>query len=236
MPDSLLFDGIDDRITFTMGSLLFTGAWTFGYVLKKTSTGESNYGLDVYGTNRRAIGTDNNGRAFVSGIYMQGAGGDPILLSSDGWGIMVCRKAAGTVVPTFSLYKFDSNVWAHSTSTAAATFANSSALANIYVGNIQEGTIPFEGNILIAGFWDSQLSQASIETLKNGTQTWIDLAPQELLRLNTTSSITATVGTSTESARTGTTLDAGDAPAGWADVAAPATGTGPRNVLMVGVG
>jgi hypothetical protein len=239
MSDSLLFDAAgNDKIVFSNGNFAMTGAFTYGIVLKRTA--DANYDVLLsfeLGATDYYFQVDNNGRFFaanVASIYFQ-QDGDPILNVADGWAMAVVTKAAGTVIQKLYLYKYSANNWSRTTATGGTTQANLTGLSAVKVGD-QTDTIDLAASVLIAGFWDSELTESQIDTLITGTQAWINLSPDELFRLDSMSAISSETGTGTETSRTGTTLDVGDAPSGWADVSAPASTSGPRNVLLIGAG
>jgi len=97
-----------------------------------------------------------------------------------------------------------------------ATAANFPAIQQMRIGGWN--TEAAAGNILIAAVWDSDLGDgiASL-SLETGLSAWVAAAPDEGWRFDKTSTITPFVGTSTQGASTGATLDSGDAPAGWSD-------------------
>lgn len=239
MPDSLLFaTATHDRITFSNGNFAMTGAFSLGIVLQRTVNGAYNVMLSFeLGATDYYFVLDNNGRVYTSNvadIYYQLPSGDPIVLTTDGWVLLVTTKAAGTVIPKLYTYEYTPNSWLRTTATASATQANVSGLSAITIGD-KNASADLPASVVIAGFWDSELSQAQIDTLPAGTQAWIDLAPDELFRLNSMSTISSLTGTGAETSRTGTTVDTGDAPSGWTDPGVT-TGSGPRNLLLTGVG
>lgn len=218
MPDSLLFDGNDDKIVFSLGNFAATGAYSIGIILKRTSDAAYHEFWYVDAATDLELFYDNNGRPdlyLTTDHYFQ-SGADPILAAADGWALQVVTKAAGTVTPKSYLYKYTAAGWTRSTATV--TLANISTPVSLVVGDNSSGSITAPGNILLVGVWDSELSQANIDTLITGTQAWVDLAPDELFRFDTTGTITSLTGTGAETSRVGTTLDAGDAPSGWVDM------------------
>jgi hypothetical protein len=126
-------------------------------------------------------------------------------------------KATGTVAPRLHLYNYGTQTWTHANSASTAADGAGPA-SNIRIGHFNSSSY-WQGNILIAGVWDTVLTDTQIEALITGHQAWIDAAPKEAFRLDKLSGIVsmAPSGTSTEVSRVGTTVDIGDAPAGWVE-------------------
>ena len=218
MPDSLLFDDTDDRRAFTAGNFAGSGALTLIVVFKPvTTTAEYRWliGRDnLEGAGR--FGIDGSSRlAYWDGTSERHSGA-MTLPAADEWYLGAFRRAAGTTTGTFSLYRYSTSGWSHQA--ASGTNVNLTAWSNICYGNSTNETI--DGNLLIGGAWDSQLSQATIETLELDKPSWTTAAPDEAHRFDTAGTITPFVGVGTQSTSVGATLDTGDAPSGWTDTAA----------------
>jgi hypothetical protein len=220
MADSLFFDGIDDVIIAPIGGGAFAfGPGTICAIVKLnfdsgahtspltagTSDG-ARYGLYRDPSELMDLVLDGTEATSTTGITV-----------AQGWQLLAWTKATGSVAPQSYRYVYDTTTW---TRVASGTSqANSSTPATQFqIGGGNSASF-WDGNILIAGVWNTVLSQATIDTLIIGYQDWIDAAPVEAWRLDSMSALQSfgTTGTADESSRTGTTLDTGDVPAGWDD-------------------
>ena len=135
------------------------------------------------------------------------------------WYILTATKATGTVTPRFHVYNYSTGAWTHSA--GSTTSANITTTALCLGSADTSGWWP--GNILVAAAWNTDFSDGAVEALNLhvGLPQWVASSPQEGWRLDTMSAIQSfgVVGTADEASRVGTTLDTGDAPSGWADVA-----------------
>jgi len=138
---------------------------------------------------------------------------------ANGWVLVAVTKAAGTVIPRYHKYNYGTQVWDHAN--AGASVGNLPALTSYIVGLSGQGFQPWPGDVLIEGVWDSVLSDVTLETLPVRLLNWIAASPKEARRYDTAGTITPFVGTSSQTASVGGTLDAGDAPSGWDDSLAP---------------
>ena len=240
MADSLLFDG-SDVITMSPGNWAGTGAVTAAAVVKLTTAAtayeaaigfQSNYD-DGFFANWGAVEDDavawfDSANPSLSAFTL----GD-----QENWCLIAFCKPSGSDSGRFHKYVWDTTTWSHSDGdTATTSFAPGTS---IYIGAAGLGGDYFlTGNILIAGVWDSELSDGAIEALIGGKTAWN--GADEAWRFDTLSTITsfATGHASAETARTGTTVDTGDAPAGWSDggaVTYEETGASTAGALLSGV-
>lgn len=217
MPDSLIFDGTDDKIGFTVGSpSVGSAAMTILFIVK----------FDTY-TNYPQILTWNSldgglmlmsDNSIVAGDFGAGSDVSPFLLSGTSWQLIGYGKASGSATPRYHRYIWDTAAWSH-----GPGFNPISNFPAIFSGQFGDSlAIPgqnFDGNMLIGGIWNSNLSDGVVESLITGKLAWETAAPVVAWRFDTMSTISAFAGTSLESARTGTTLATGVAPAGWSDSA-----------------
>jgi hypothetical protein len=219
MADSVLYDGTDDTITVSIGQTGFTGALTIAFIVKQTADTASFRTLYTGGfTPDYAF--RHNGTGMLD-IWVGSAVAAPTATwqVGGGWMLGAVTKATGAATPRFHTYIYDTTTWLHENAGSASAGFSAPATSN-KIGSATGGEY-WNGNILIAGIWNSVLSDANIETLITGKPAWSTLSPIEAWRLDATSGIAsfASGGTSTESSRVGTTLDTGDVPAGWTDSA-----------------
>lgn len=213
MADSLFFDGVDDFITFSAGNYVSTGALSMAFICKR----DANSGADADRPMNSGISlffdTTDRVHAFFSVADYPAT--NPTVTTADGWVLVAFTKASGSDAGDFHIYYWDTTTWIHDPG-GTAIASPASAQASRF-GGASGPANSFNGSLLIGGVWDSELSQATVETLINGQSAWVTADPAEAWRFDTLSSISSFTGTSTETARTGTTLDTGDAPAGWTD-------------------
>ena len=226
MPDSLLFDGAADQIVVGRGSVNGAGARTFMVVAKFSADGSAYrnfFGIDGVDS---WWGTDNAASrhlAAYSGIGAPAISSTITTPSSDGWCIY------GFSMPNdgearMHKYVYSTATWTHEQVTGGF-ISDPTMSAAFRLGCTGVSNQFFPGNLLAIGIWDSELSDGTIETLPSGLAAWTKTAPAEVWRLDRTSTITSVAGTSCETSRVGTSLDTGDAPAGWTDLpVSPLTG------------
>lgn len=217
MADSLLLDGVDNEIKFSLGGAGVVGAMTVAIVAKRGTNAEYTGLIGTF------AGDEFGGRWWLATytdaqlvFWTQPSGDSPAgsFEVADGWCILVASRDSGGTV-RFSIYEYGTDTWTHTDAGGAQT--NPAATADLLiVGNTSDAF--FHGNVLIAGIWDMNLSDGAIEALDANTlDAWISAAPDELIRFDSMSALAAIVGTCSETSRVGTTLDTGDVPAGWTD-------------------
>ena len=220
MPDSLLFDGSNDEIEVGPGGIIHTGPLTAVAIFKipsASSTYDIILGLDSTGDSADfGLSDDNPPKGFWnSGVGVESS---PTIsfTAAEGWCLLAYSKPDGsTVTSRWHKYVYNTDTWTHENETSPGESAGSITGASLGIAN--DGGARFAGNLLIVGWWNSNLSDGAIEALVTGKQAWIDASPAEAWRCDTMSTITSFVGSSAETSRIDTSLDTGDAPAGWSD-------------------
>lgn len=245
------FDGVDDRISFALGSTNFAfGPGTVAVILKRgrdtntevvvrvgaSGTSSARYGLEI-------ITTALQVRAGNTGISA------PTITATvaNGWVLLAVTKATGTVAPRFHKYVFSTDTWTHEN--GASTMGNSTAPASgPVVGANPNGSSPFMGNIGIAGVWDVVLSDAEVEALVQSEASWLLVLGEATWTFDQASTATAVeddAGTSDQSAITGTSVTADDVPwegaggtlhEGGGDLSAASSMSGKAGATKVGSG
>ncbi len=213
MPDSLLFDGAGDFRDFSAGNVAGNGALTCAFILKKglDSAWQNPGGWNALDAHFFLSDID---RVTISdGTNFQSS--TTTLVVADGWAIVAATKAAGTVTPRLHIYKYGTDTWVHQN--GAGTITNLAALSTYTIGQSGQAFQDFNGNVLLDAVWDAELSDGALEALELSLAAWVAAGPDELRRYDTAGTITPLVGTSTQTAGAGGTLDTGDAPAGWSD-------------------
>lgn len=220
MADSLFFDGVDDFITFSAGNFLGGARNTTYAVVMKLATDAATF-EPIVGLNAidGPFVTDNANPRHMQWFPGGGSASSSVFTipATDGWCIYAITVVDSTGVVRCHKYVFSTDTWTHSDADNTAS-VSSPAASLIHIAKNQGGGPLFvDANYLIAGVWDAVLDDATVETLEPGYAAWVNATPKELWRFNSTSAITPTVGNSAQVARTGTTLDTGDAPATWDD-------------------
>ncbi len=217
MPDSLLLNGSTDFRDFSAGTVVGSGALTCLFILKKAldATWQNPGGWNALDAHFFLSDLD---RLVLSDGTNFNVSTSPFTVAH-GWGIVAATKAAGTVAPRYHIFKYGTGVWIHEN--AGGTITNLAALTTYTIGLSGQAFQPFSGNVLLDAVWDSQLSDGALEAMTLNLSDFVAGAPKELRRYNSAGAITPLVGTSTQTAQSGGTLDTGDAPAGWSDSLGP---------------
>jgi hypothetical protein len=217
MADSLLFDGTDDYIQFSVGGVSSSGAYTVAIAAKITADDTAFRDLIAWEFEGNAsLGFEN---ASPARLNVYGGSGPNVATStftcpaSDGWCIYAWSRANGGGGKLHK-YVWGTDTWTHESN---ATVIAADAAGRITIGANDGPSQYLDANILIAAWWNSELADGTIETLVDGRPAWVAASPVECWRLDTLSSISSLTGSSTESTRVGTTLDTDDAPSGWID-------------------
>lgn len=88
---------------------------------------------------------------------------------ADGWVLVACTKATGTVAPRFHKYVYSTRVWAHEN--GGTTVANLTASGTVFIGASAASTLFWNGDIAQLALWNVVLTDVQIESLAT------DLAP-----------------------------------------------------------
>ena len=218
MADSLTFDGVDDYIQFSAGAIDGTGALTVVAIVKMTANATSFRELLGWNSMDAVWGVNNQNPA--SPIWFPEDGPytyDFTWTAEENWVLLGLSKIdGGPVQPRLHKYVYDTDTWTH-TQPGNDISVELPACTSVKIGATGTPGNFMNASFLIMGWWDSVLADGDIETLIPGTDAWVDLSPAEAWRFNTMSAIDSLTGTSTETTRVGTSLNSGDAPAGWDD-------------------
>ena len=216
MADSVLFDGSDDTLTASKGDWAGTGAFSIAVCLKSTGT----LGTEVFLSHDSSAHdfyheTDGTIWWFISsGNYTTSSNA----IVADRWSIVgITYSGSGT---TFRFHIYDETQgWLHENGAATGSPAPWSSLTNVLFGEVgSTGNFDYSGNILIAGFADSQFSDGTMETLSDGYAAWIAASFDEGLRFTATTGLsTFTGGSMAQNGGAGKTVDTGDVPSWWDD-------------------
>lgn len=216
---SRLFDGVNDEVTWSLGSVVGTGAWTFA-VIVKFDAAVAWQGLvnleQTPATHRVGIERYNTG-GDLAAMTGGGANTQPsglLISSTDGWMVLSAARAAGNVTVRFTKHPIAGA--SPTQSTSGATQDNPLAANEILFGNTA-GADWFKGRLAAVAIWDTNLSDAQMLSLGSSLSraNWLSLTPKFLVD-EMDAFATDYAGTSTRTGLVDTTDDADD-PAGWAN-------------------
>jgi hypothetical protein len=208
-----------DSVTLSVGGLASAGtsALTYAAIIKRTSSAD-----------QLIIGFKDSGGSLQSGLVinavgdsnqvgLQGGGGGQLVAISfpttDDWVLVAVTKATGTSTPRGHKYLYSGATWTHTDS--GGTVANQASIAGgtVRIGASGAGSYntAMTGDVAVVGVWvGTALSDLNIETLELDLQSWANLNPTGLWRLDEASTATAiddlTAGGSNQSALSGTSV------------------------------
>lgn len=205
----------DAYITMTAGGAgaVGTGAYTMA-LLVQPATGNNNCGMVQARTNSAAVRSllEDTNKLFGEGDFSAGYGS----LTQGTWYVCAQTKPAGSALYRFHLWPYASDgsgTMSHGTDGWSS--GDGATVTQIRIGHAGN-----RGNGLIAcvGAWDTELSDAQLDTLKSANlSAWSALSPDALFSLENWDGVNAIdvkVGTSTFSSLTGT-VSAGANPSGF---------------------
>lgn len=216
--DSVLFaKASSERIEFGLGTIVGTGAITMAVIVKHTTiTTDMGYcGLHSGAFSfKSSIRCDSGGNV----IYETDVGGrfdtGSPLTTGNGWVLVAVGKNAGSSIPRVHILRYPT--WRHANMDSA--LADATVATGFIVGAQDPGEGYLDGNVLIAGVWDSNLGDGGVETLALGPDHW--KTAKEVIRVNAVTGLASSSfsGTMSESGHTGGTIDTDDVPSWWQDV------------------
>jgi hypothetical protein len=229
MAGVLLFDGVDDVLKWSsLGTALANvsdGAWTLAALLKGVAiTPLSSSDAVSYLLSGSGAGTVEAGVSFeaadnlVVDVSGQPASGTALVDAQTY--IVVAKKAAGTVRPTYDWINGPLGSWTHAAPAGGAALADQVAATMLEIGAWQGGD-PFDGYIGLVGWWEGAMSNAQTEALSSfwRTSDWWNHAfgqPKFLAELNVAGgSVIDLAGNASSLVATGTTVDAGESLDAW---------------------
>lgn len=220
------FDGIDDRIVCSPGSVITQAVAanrTWAAIVKSGANGQSASFICLNASS-------DHGAAFaLTGVTdrltLRIDGGSTTIESTItfttalGWCLIAVNKASGTTTPRFHLYRFDTQAWTHTDGGGTVGDGTLGATVDIELAALSGGFDTFQGSIAVAAIFPSSMSDAAIEALAPGLQEWVDGSPSGLWPL-TQAAVTTPVDDITgnganETSRTGTAVVTGDDPPGF---------------------
>jgi hypothetical protein len=219
------FDGATHRIRLTPGAVTDSGAFprTFVAIVRRfsssTADNEALVALNATTDVNSAISfhTNNTLRLMVDGAAGVSFSTFTVL-PSDGWVLVAAGKASGTATPRMHKYVYNTATWTHQDGSAAIANGTLGATETIELGAWFNGVEGADVRLAVGGVYDSNLSDANLETAPLALQALLNLTPAALWRLDQASTSIAvndlTAGGADQTSVTGTTV-VGDCPAGF---------------------
>jgi hypothetical protein len=212
------YDGVNDVVELTPGTAanLGGGALTVAACLRITDFAEGGgpfwLGTDGTTTTRLAIEVDSiSGGRFIfhgGGTFRQ------MFTATPEWLIVAVTKAAGSSIPRYHKYIFDTAAWSHANDGVSIGDATETG-STLHLGRWGDsGSAFMEGFLGGVGAWDRVLNDTEIESLDTGLQAWYDLAPVDLWRPGD-DPVNDYLGTADQVAVTGTEINYYNAPRGF---------------------
>lgn len=146
------------------------------------------------------------------------------------WCFMAVTKATGSNKALYYIYRYDTKVWTKAESLNAFTWAFTGTPAEIQFGR-WDGTEQFKGRYAAAAIFGSQLSEAELKALAEGSDisSWLTKSPKGLWMFNQAStgeSVPDSTGNgANQSSLVGTTVFAEEPPIPYVAVEAPVAET-----------
>lgn len=217
-PEVYYFDGDDDQITLALGAMGFAfGPGTIIAIIRPQETGWTQRifksGSSFSSARWELQITSTNRIAFQFGSTTQNSTAD---VPMNEWSCIAVRKAAGSVPPRYSIFRFESDpVWEHVDGGAIGT-------GDIPVGQTQIGNGgafgEYKGDIGIIGATNVVLSDSQIQSLVTERAAWDSIGLLGLWELDHLHRLPLQdqIGTTDQTSVVGTILVPGEIP--WTGV------------------
>lgn len=208
------FNGTSDKILMSLGNVPTTiTAFSFAAIVRRNATGAW-HNIITLATSGDVTVVDMT-IENVNNLYVEPYTNSvrTVTTIAAEWQLLVVTKPAGTALVRGHRYKYSTNAFTHTDSSATQTNP-SGTVARVYLGTFATGDF-FAGDIEIVGMWDRALSDAEIENLPFTMQAWLAANPKALWKLDqsaTSQKIVDLVGGANESTLTGTTVAAASTP------------------------
>lgn len=212
-----LFDGTDDVLKVAVSTPMNVGFGTFAAILRCSSFAATRAWMRMHtsgGTN--GLGVFFNTSAQVGYSNAAAAPAGTTALSVDTWYLVACGKATGSNTPRVHIYNYGTNAWTHENTGAAITDATAVGTTGSLAIGARNADQFMPGDIAIAGFWASNLTDGEVERLPIRLPDWYALAPTGLWLLDqgaTTMSVPdLTGGGGNQTSLTGTAVSSNAVP------------------------
>lgn len=175
---SRLFDGTDDVVHFALPTGANVGFGTFAAILRCTSFAATRSWMRFWdGSFINTLGAffDTAGRVGMSNAAAAPVGTSTLVAGE--WYFVSVGKASGNQRPRVHFYRYSTDAWVHENTGANIVNANTPVGLSIG-GRVADQFMP--GDISIAGFWASELTDAQVERLPFDIKQWYSLTPTGL--------------------------------------------------------
>lgn len=236
MPDSVLFDGVNDFIEFALNEGGAASPAATAFIWKRNTTGavwtQAGYVAESSVGAKQGMGIDGSGTGSLvhdvsSGQALWNNAADPALGDNTGWVLVVINNPGGAGSLTANVYDYDTATWLITDDVPNSGTSNPLELDwnigdSVFIGAWPDSSLTlndyFSGNILIGAWWrGTELGSVERDALRFSLQEWINLEPSIGWRLDQTTGTYIGVDDTPGLQTSGGTLDTGDAPAGWTD-------------------
>lgn len=175
---SRLFDGTDDVVHFALPTGANVGFGTFAAILRCTSFAATRSWMRFWdGSFINTLGAffDTAGRVGMSNAAAAPVGTTTLVASE--WYCVSVGKASGNQRPRAHIYRYSTDTWVHENT--GANIANANTPVGLSIGGrVADQFMP--GDIAIAGFWASELTDVQVERLPFNIKGWDSLSPTGL--------------------------------------------------------
>jgi hypothetical protein len=128
-----------------------------------------------------AGGGGTNSASFFNGVT---ACVGSTALSTGIWYLLAVTKvSAASNAPRFHIYRYDTRVWVHENS-ATSTTAAAPTGTNAIGARADGGGSGFTGDVQLAAYWNTDTTDANIETLVANARAWQVRKPQAMWNCN----------------------------------------------------
>jgi hypothetical protein len=219
------FNGTSDQIRLASGGMVGSTFGTFGAIFKcdDGATARTLYCFLTSSGTYVITPLQVDGSDDITWDGDAGIGGIPMGV----WLTMIVRKATGSAAPRYSYYNHTTQAWVHANTASHANFTAIGGTDSIAMGTNHTPDEPFDGRLALMAGWNNDLhwtadagGDAAIEAanLHKSVYYWITQGPEHLNtydQADVTTAVADLVGSSSQIARTGTTVVNGDDPPGF---------------------
>lgn len=184
------FDAVDDYITLSAPSATtaVSNNFTIAAIFRADTDQSGTTTRRILGSNSSVSGSlsptlQRTAAEVVRLVYIDSTGGTvtasntgATVLAADGWAFIAWTKTAGTTGPISHRYLYATDAWTQAT---ASTEANPGTgdFTGFWLGATSTGTQLWDGQIAVAGYFQSALDISNVRSLAHSLQAWIACSP-----------------------------------------------------------
>jgi hypothetical protein len=204
---ALTFDGTDDYIEFSLGSVSTAGALSVAMVARINEDSED-AGLFWTGPSGD-FGSVSMQRSVSGGLLTSRTTGTSssslAFNAADGW-CVVGFSYSGSGIPRFHKIPLGGSPSHEDGAFSFGSVFGTADRIRVARHGANSSTQFSQVDVVVAGWWNSSLSDANFNTLDDGFSAWTSLSPAAMWTFDTLSSISDAIGSANQTSRTGTTL------------------------------